>query len=120
MFNDNGITMAGVISSMDSNPLSLMIDLHMIRALGNTNILADVLVRNGVKVSVFAYKYIIVLLYFCFCVMLNIIGSIRRGLQKHLFLTIKQLLSDEYLPLKVDLAVLIQFILGSSKGSDKL
>jgi hypothetical protein len=54
-----------------------MIDFKMIAAVSDAYFLADIAIRHRVKVPVFAQKYMIVLLYFCFCVMLNRIRGIR-------------------------------------------
>ncbi|MNL20502.1 hypothetical protein D3C87_1417520 [compost metagenome] len=61
-----GVTMTPVIPAVQGNPLVIMIDLHCVFAIGNSDLLADIAERDAVKVPVFTDDHMIVLLDFGF------------------------------------------------------
>src|SRR5690606_24092200 len=106
---DAGVAMAGVISAMQSNPLPVMVDLHVIGTVDNAHFLSDVSVRDGIKMPVFTHYDMVMLLHFGPGVMLHNERGFGQGLQECFLPAFKQLLSAEHLLLKVDQVKLLKF-----------
>jgi hypothetical protein len=68
VFSDGSITVAGKAPGMDSDPLTLAVDLYNMGTIDNPYFFSNVAVRDRVIMPVFANQYMIMLLHLSFSI----------------------------------------------------